>query len=142
FRKPSNSASTSTFVDGSVTNFTRVTTTFPSGHSSAKVLYASWSFVTGTSNPWLRLTTASAANMPNPAVDLDQVVQFDIYSDKALTVGLGLRETATTVAIGADGGTSGTIDWAGVTNVVSGAPKPSFGVAAATWTTVRVNIPF
>src|SRR5262249_41221359 len=141
FRKPSNSSSTSPFIDGAVTNFTRVTTSFPGGHSSSKVLYASWSFLTGTSNPWLRLTTASTANMPNPPVALDQFVQFDIYSDKALTVGVGLRETGTTAAIGANGGTTGTIDWDGVTNVISGSPKPSKAVAAGVWTTVSLNIP-
>jgi len=73
-----------------------------------------WGFATGTTNPWLRLNTFNTATNANPTIDLDQVVKFDIYSDKSLKVGVGVRETATTAAYGANGGTTGTIEWIGV----------------------------
>ncbi|MDB6024368.1 MAG: hypothetical protein JWM68_591 [Verrucomicrobiales bacterium] len=142
FRKPANSSTTSAFIDPAVTNYTKVQTSFPAGHSSAKVLRSSWSFKTGTSNPWMRLVTSGTVNMPNPTIDLEQVIRFDICSDKTVRVGLGTRETGTVAAIGADGGTSGTIEWVGVTNSTSGTPNPSIELVANTWTTVTLNIPF
>src|SRR4029079_528484 len=41
-----------------------------------------------------------------------------------------------------DGGTVGTLDWAGVTNVVSGNPIPNRLVPATNWTTLSLNLPF
>ena len=141
FRKPANSATTSAFLDAS-TNYTSVRSSFPAGHSSAKVLKAGWGFATGTSNPWLRLNTFNPVNVPNPTIDFDQIVRFDIYSDKSLKVGVGVRETGTTAAYGANGGTTGTIEWVGVPSATSGSPNPSQTVAANTWTTLSFNIPF
>ncbi len=141
FRRPSNSASTSGFLDAS-TNYTSVKSAYPAGHTSARVLRAGWGFATGTSNPWLRLNTFNTATNPNPTIDLDQMVSFDIYSDKSLKVGMGVRETATAAAYGANGGTTGAIEWIGVTNATSGSPNPSRVVAANTWTTLRFNVPF
>ncbi|MDB6028121.1 MAG: hypothetical protein JWM68_4344, partial [Verrucomicrobiales bacterium] len=141
FRRPSNSGTTSAFLDTS-TNYTSVRSSFPAGHSGAKVLKAGWGFATGTSNPWLRFNTFSPVNVPNPTIDLDQIVRFDIYSDKSLKVGVGVRETGTVAAYGANGGTTGTIEWVGVPSATSGSPNPSQTVAANTWTTLSFNIPF
>ena len=142
FRKPANSSTTSAFIDPAVTNYTKVQTSFPAGHSSAKVLRSSWSFKTGTTNPWMRLVTIGTVNMPNPTIDMDQALQFDICSDKTLNVGFGVRETGTAAAIGADGGTTGTIEWVGVPSATGGMPNPSTALTANTWKTVNLNIPF
>ena len=142
FNKPANSATTSSFIDTAATNFTIVVTGAPSGNGSAKVMKVGWTFKTGTVNPWVRLNTFNPPNVPNPTIDGAQVLSFKMYTTKALKVGVGARETGTTVAYGANGGTSGTIDWAGVTNVVSGEPLPSHLVSATNWTTLTFNIPF
>ena len=141
FNRPSNSGSTSAFQDTS-TNYTHVTTSFPTGHSSAKVMKVGWGFKTGQSNPWVRLNTFNPLFRMNPVIDGAQILRFDINSTKALKVAVGVRETGTAAAYGANGGTTGTIDWAGVTNVVSGCPQANHQIAANTWTTLSLNIPF
>jgi len=80
FQPPSASGSTAGFLN-LTPDFAYVTNSLPAGHSSAKVLVAGWNFKAGTTNPWLRLTTFSAANLPNPTLGTNQVVQFDIYTD-------------------------------------------------------------
>ena len=142
FKKPLNSATTSAFIDTTATNYTHVTTSFPTGHSAGKVMKVGWNFKTGKINPWVRLDTLNTTFRPNPCMDGAQILRFDINCTKALKVGVGCRETGTAVAYGANGGTTGTIDWAGVTNVVSGNPQASHQIAANTWTTLSLNIPF
>ncbi len=142
FNKPANSATTSSFIDTAATNYTIVVTGAPSGNGSAKVMKVGWTFKTGTVNPWVRLNTFNPPNVPNPTIDGAQVLSFKIYTTKALKIGVGARETGTAVAYGANGGTSGTIDWAGVTNVVSGEPLPNHLVNPTNWTTLTFNIPF
>jgi N-acetyl-anhydromuramyl-L-alanine amidase AmpD len=142
FNKPANSATTSSFIDTSATNFTIVVTGAPAGNGSAKVMKVGWTFKTGTTNAWVRLNTFNVPTIPNPTIDGAQALTFKIYSTKALRVGVGVRETGTTVAYGANGGSTGAIDWVGVTNVVSGEPLPNHSVAATNWTTLSFNIPF
>ncbi|EEF62143.1 putative Ig domain-containing protein [Pedosphaera parvula] len=141
FNRPSNSSTTSAFQDTS-TNYTTVTSTFPTGHTGTRVMKVGWGFKTGQTNPWVRLNTFNPPFVMNPTIDGAQIIKFDIYSTKALKVGVGFRETGTAAAYGANGGTTGTIDWAGVTNVVSGAPLASHQIAASNWTTLSLNIPF
>jgi hypothetical protein len=141
FRKPSNSASTSAFQDTS-TNYTLIRTNGPTGNGSTHTLKAGWGFKTGTANYWVRLNTFNTLTNPNPTIALDQIVRFKIHSSKAVKIGLGVRETGTTAAYGANGGTTGAIEWVGVTNVVSGNPVPNKLVAANAWTTLSFNIPF
>ncbi|MFN7137994.1 MAG: putative Ig domain-containing protein, partial [Limisphaerales bacterium] len=142
FRRPSNSATTSGFLDTS-TNYTRVVTNGPTTMGTGnKTLRAGWGFKTGTQNYWVRLNTFNTATNPNPTIALDQRLRFKIQASKAVKVGLGVRETGTTAAYGANGGTTGAIEWVGVTNVVSGAPIPNKLVAANTATTLTFNIPF
>jgi hypothetical protein len=141
FNRPLNSATTSAFQDTS-TNYTLIRTNQPTGNGSTKVLKAGWGFKTGMANYWVRLNTFNVPTNKNPTIALDQSVRFKIYSSKAIKVGIGIRETGTSAAYGAAGGTSGTIEWVGVTNVVSGNPVPSRLVAANTWTTLTFNIPF
>ncbi|MFN7138617.1 MAG: putative Ig domain-containing protein, partial [Limisphaerales bacterium] len=142
FKRPANSASTSAFLDTS-TNYTRVVTNGPSQLGVGnKTLQAGWGFKTGTQNYWVRLNTFNTATNPNPTIALDQRLRFKVQANKAIKVGLGVRETGTTAAYGANGGTTGAIEWVGVTNVVSGAPFPNKLVPANTNMTLTFNIPF
>ena len=141
FQPPSASGSTAGFLNPTP-NFAYVTNAFPGGHSSAKVLAAAWSFKTGTTDPWLRLTTFSAANSPNPTISTNQVVQFDLYTDRALYVAIGFRETSTIASIGADGGTSGPIEFIGGTTDNTGIPPRGRLVPAGQWTTLDFFLPY
>ena len=141
FQSPSASGSTSGFLT-STPNFAYVTNTFPAGHASAEVLTAGWSFKAGTTNPWLRLITFSAANLPNPTISTNQVLQFDMYTDNPLYVGIGFRETSTTAPIGADGGTSGTIEWIGGITDNTLSPSKGHFVIAGQWTTLSFFLPY
>lgn len=148
FRTPSYSGS-SRGLDTNLGSGSVITSAFPAGHPGSTVLKLNWGFLYGAVGPWLRLTTFgstgpdSAHGVPNPVVDLKQVLQFDIYCDKPLQVGVGLRETTTPAGtdIGANGGTSGTIEWAGVSGKsASGAPLPVRTVPAGSWQTLRFDL--
>ncbi len=139
FRSPRLSGSTAGFLNTTPDSST-VTSTFPGPHSGTKVLAMAWSFNT-TANPWVRLTTLNPANLPNPIVDFAKSLRFDIYSDKALRVGLGLRETSSAGAIGGNGGTVGAIEFVGVPSTLGATPTPSRLVPAGSWTTLTFDIP-
>jgi uncharacterized repeat protein (TIGR01451 family) len=141
FRKPGNSATTSAFLDGTVTNYDVPTASFPAGRSSARVLHANWSFLTGPSNPWLRLDTFNSTTDPNPTIDITQSLWFDIYSDKALGVAVDVRETNPTGAIGSNGGTSGTIEFVGASGKTGNTPTPTRTASGGAWTTLKFNLP-
>jgi hypothetical protein len=143
FRRPVNSSTTSAFIDTAATNYTMVITSgIPTGNPNAgsKVLKAGWTFKTGTTNPWLRLVTANPVLIPNPTIDFGARLKFDIHSDKSVAVALGVRETGTTAAIGANGGITGPIEWLGATKNGS-TPVPNRTVNANTWTTLEFNLP-
>lgn len=142
FRAPSFSSSTTNYL-GTQTNYTRVTNSFPAGNANAggKVLVVNWNFKTGTTDYWVRLTTANPTVLPNPTIDLASRVKFDIYTTKALKVGLGVRESGTTAQIGADGGTTGAIEWLGVPAKNGASPNPSRTVNANSWTTLEFDLP-
>lgn len=150
FRNPRYSSITSANL-GAPTSATLLTVTpdiaaltdaCPSGHGTGCVLRVSCQ-VTNPNNPWLLLTTASTATFPNPVIDFTKQLRFDIYSDQAIKVGLGCRETSVPAgtAIGSDGGTAGGLEWVGVTNNAGPAPMPTRTVAAGTWTTLTFNLP-
>ncbi len=139
FRAPTISSTTSGFLDPSP-NIAMVTNSSPIGNASTRTLFVSWSFKTGTSNPWLRLTASAAGTTPNPIVDFGQSVRFDVWTDRDLKVGLGLRETNPTNAIGADGGTTGPIEFAGVPSTIGTFPIPLRTVPASNWITLTFNL--
>lgn len=143
FKKPLNSATTSSFLDTNVTNYTSVTTSFPAGNTSAgaKTLRATWTFKTGTANYWVRLNTFNAAVLPNPAINCSARLKFDVYTTKALKVGLGIRETGTTAENGANGGTTGTVEYVGCNSPIGTTPQPTRTVNASTWTTLEFDLP-
>ncbi len=141
-RQPNFSGSTSAFLDASP-NLTSVTGTFPSGNDSERALRANWSWNT-TVNAWVRLTTSGTASLPNPVVEVTRKLKFDVYTDKAVGVALGIRETGNPAgtAIGSNGGTSpGIIEYVGVTNVVRGQPQTTRTVTASNWTTLTFDLP-
>jgi hypothetical protein len=140
FRKPQHSSSTNAFTDAAKTRETTVRSSFPAGNSSTRALNAKWSW-TGVSNAWLRLTTAGAAALGNPVIHFRKTLQFDIWTANPLKVGLGLRETNASGAIGSDGGITGPIEFVGVNAVVSGTPAPIRAVPAGTWTTLAFDLP-
>jgi len=145
FNKAGNSSTTSAFVDTAKTQTSYVTNSFPAGNTNgdgSKVMKFVWSFKTGTSNPWVRMNTllvGAPHYIKDPTIELNQTLKFDIYTTKPILVGVGVRETGTTVAIGADGGTTGNIEWVGVTNVVGSTPQPSRLISASNWTTVTMD---
>src|ERR1051325_10508601 len=141
FQKPSFSGSTSNFLN-SAPNFGYVTNIFPAGHDGAKVFCAAWSFKTGANNPWLRLTSNGAANLPNPTISTNQALQFDAYADGDLYLAVGFRETSTSAPIGGDGGTSGTIEWIGGTTDNAPSPPKGHFLAAGQWTTLTFLLPY
>ncbi len=143
FRKPSNSSTTIGFIDTAVADSSTIKTGLPAGATSTKAVKAVWNFkTTAGANYWVRLNTFGAPTWPNPTIALDQILRVKLYSTKAIKLGLGVRETSTSAAYGADGGTTGSLEWVGVTNVVSGNPIPNRLIPANTWTTVSFNIPF
>lgn len=142
FRDPRFSGSTSGFLDASP-NLSSVTGTFPTnGNSSTRALRINFN-LTNNVNPWIRLTTSATANIPNPVIDFTKRFSFNVYSDKAMKVGLGLRETTTAsgTAIGSDGGTSGAIEFVGVPSKNGSAPNPSRSLTASNWATLTFDLP-
>ena len=122
FRAPTFSGSTSTFLETapnqSVVSNTRANT----GTQSMQV---SFQFKAAQTNPFLRLTTASATNLPNPALDLSLALQFALFvptgtPDFYLT--LGVRETGVVTTIGGNGGTTGAIEFVGATALQGSSP--------------------
>ncbi|MGZ5567205.1 MAG: carboxypeptidase regulatory-like domain-containing protein, partial [Limisphaerales bacterium] len=142
FNTPDTSTSTSAFLNGAPEqNIAATTDTHPTGGQSAgNVLRISFQ-VTNAVNAWLRLTTAGATSFADPVIDLTKKLRFDIYSDQTVQVAAGCRETTTAAgtAIGSDGGTTGAIEWAGVTNIAGTAPVPTRTIASNTWTTVTFD---
>ncbi len=133
-RSPRFSGSTSGHLD-IFPDLAAVTDTFPGGHGTGLVLRVDCNF-TNAINPWLRLTTSGSLNWPNPVINIGRKFAFDVWSDKPIRVGLGVRETSTPAGTtpGSDGGTTGGIEWVGVTGVNGPAPIPSRLVASSNWT--------
>ncbi len=140
FRKPQHSSSTSAFTDAAKPRESTVRSTFPAGNASTRALNAKWSW-TGASNAWLRLTTAGAATTGNPVIDFRKTLRFDVWSANPIKLGLGLRETNSSGAIGSDGGINGPIEFVGVNAVTSGTPSSARTIAAGGWTTVDFDLP-
>jgi hypothetical protein len=142
FRAPRFSGSTSGNLNA-YPDLTAVTDAFPSaGHATGLVLRVSCDF-TNASNSWLRLTTASTANLPNPVMNLAETLRFDIYSDRPIQVGLGIREAtiAPGTPLGSDGGAAGGIEWVGITNKSGSSPIPVRAVPAGVWTSLSFFLP-
>jgi hypothetical protein len=68
-------------------------------------------------------------------------LKFDIHTTKSLKVGIGVRESGTSAAIGANGGTTGDLEYVGVSGKIGTTPIPTRTVAANTWTTLEFDLP-
>lgn len=93
-------------------------------YAGGKTSRVDWAWLDASPTRWLRLTTHSAANVPNPTIDLRRPVRVRLRLDSgSFRLSLGIRETGVDVPIGENGGASGTIEWVGATSVVpSGGP--------------------
>ncbi len=142
FQPPRYSGSTAAFLSNAP-NSALTTGTLPAGNTSTRALQVSWAFTNTAVNPWLRLTTANAPNLPNPVIDLSRHVRLRIWCDRALRVALGVRETANPpgTPIGSNGGQSGGIEWVGVTNSIGGQPQPTRLINPGSWTTLDFDLP-
>lgn len=141
FRKPQHSSSTAAFTDGAKVRESTVVAAFPAGNSSARAMHVKWSWAPGAINPWLRLTTSAASTLPNPIVDFRKSLRFDVWTEHALKIGLGLRETNATGAIGSDGGVTGPIEFTGVSALNGGTPIPTRTLTPDVWTTLQFDLP-
>ncbi len=142
FRSPRYSPSTSGNLNATP-DLTIVTDAYPTGgHGAGRALRVHCDFAS-VSNPWLRLTTAGAPAWPNPVIDFTKQLRFDVYTDRAVKIAIGCRETTTAAGtpLGSDGGTSGGIEWVGVTGVAGSAPVSSRVVLPNTWTTLTFDLP-
>ena len=122
FRKPNYSGSTYEHLAASP-NVAEVSDEV-AACDGAKVYKVQWAWIDTHPSRWLRLTTASAANVPNPVIDTRRVVKVRLRLDSgSFRLCLGVRETGVDLPIGEDGGRTGTIEWIGADAVVSGAPQ-------------------
>lgn len=142
FQEPTYSGSTMGFLSNSP-NASLTTASIPTGNGSSRALNVAFAFTNTAVNPWIRLTTSGAGTLPNPVIDFTKWLRFRVWSDKSLGIAVGCRETTTAAgtAIGSNGGTSGGIEWAGVTNAVGGQPQPTRWITASNWTTLEFNFP-
>jgi len=122
FQAPRFSGSTSAHLS-TTPNVAQVTDAVPA-FGGTKSSIVQWQWIDATAQRWLRLTTNSATNVPNPTVELDRPIRVRLRVDAGhLRLAVGIRETGTTANIGANGGTTGTIEWVGVTGTSSGVPQ-------------------
>jgi hypothetical protein len=141
FRAPTFSGSTSAFLETapnqSVVSNVRANT----GTQSMQV---SFQFRAAQTNPFLRLTTSGATNLPNPAIDLSLAVQFALYVPAATPdfyLTLGVRETGVVTTIGGNGGTTGGIELVGATALQGSSPIGRLITVKDTWLNIVFNLP-
>ncbi len=122
FRPPTYSGSTTSDLLSSP-NEAEVTADI-SAFEGSNVSRVEWQWVDNDLQRWLRLTTSNVATLPNPTVDFNRPIRLRVRLDSgAVRICVGLRETSASGPIGSDGGTSGTIEWVGAANTVSGSPQ-------------------
>ena len=110
--------------------------------NATKIGEVAFNFVDSSPNRWLRLTTFGAAGFPNPAVPLTGLLSFDIYSTEPIQVALGIRETGGAGPLGANGGSTGPIEWVGaLRTAANGATAPGGkDVTAGSWQTITFDL--
>ena len=122
FRNPRYSGSTSTDLLASPD--VAAVTDAVTAYSPTKSYLVQWQFVDTAPDRWMRLTTNTVANLPNPTIALDRPLRVRLQLEGGrLRLCAGVRETGTTAELGADGGTTGTIEWIGAATDISQAPQ-------------------
>lgn len=130
FRNPSVSGTTTGIVAGSDATYLTDTTYDPFSvvHSGTRADATVWEWANaGYHSSWVRLVTLNADELPNPALHLGGKVRMWIsvkaYTNNMYTtpvtnghlfLGLGVRETGEGVYQGGDGGTTGDVEWVGL----------------------------
>src|SRR5262249_6590170 len=140
FCKPTFSGTTADQIDSAAD--TVIENVFPGNHAAGQGLHVNWNWTNASPPAWPRLTTAGGGGNknPNPVVEFGRPLGFDMYASKDIKVGLGLRETSPSGAIGGDaGGSSAAIEFVGVTG--PGTPPAATNiVSAGAWTTVIFDL--
>lgn len=147
FKPPNHSSTTAAFIyttmPNTIPNFVRVANVSFSGGPPTNGLHVSWVFADGPVSPWVRLDTFNTDVYPNPIIEFSKGLCFDIYTDRDFYVALGLREANANISadVGSDGGTTGPIEWVGVT--VNNSVSPPLGrlVTAGKWQRLCFHIP-
>ncbi len=120
FRHPRFSGSTSAHLLESPSISEVTSDAAATGDKSQKL---EWGFVDTAPQRWARVTTNNATHVPNPTVAFDKPIRVRLRLDSgSLRVCVGLRETNTEAAIGADGGTDGPMEWIGATGANENTP--------------------
>lgn len=146
FNQPSFSGSTSAKLDTSTYNSATISS--EQSVSAPNSLKVAWQFLDGSlANNWVRLT--SYGTNSNPVIDITGSVAFSALLMPAepgmavdpLGIGIGIREVSKPAGtpIGSNGGTSGTIEWVGVTGSEGGAPNPTRWLQPGVWTDLVFN---
>ena len=118
FRAPTYSSTTSSNIESSP-NIAEVDSTV-GGFQSDKSYHLSFAFVDTEETRWVRITTEDTPISPNPAINLKKRLRFRILLQSgSLYLALGIREITTTPSVGADGGTTGPVEWVGTSETVT-----------------------
>ncbi len=94
----------------------------PGGFQSEKSYNFGLQFEDNQPTRWARITSYDTPIKPNPVIDLTKRLRFRILSpDTSFYLTLGIREiSASNLAVGSDGGTTGPIEWVGISSVATG----------------------
>lgn len=144
FQKPRFSGSTSGLLETkfNVGHVVRMPSPASNLASAGSQVYeAQFEFIWRRAGRWCRLTTFNSAGRPNPYLDLSRKLRIDLYVSSPVRVALGLREVSGFGAIGANGGTTGSIEWVangGLTGL-NGQPDGQLLVGGV-WQTVEFDL--
>ena len=75
----------------------------------------------------------------NPTISFRGPTKFDVWTDRPMGITLGLSESSSSAAIGLNGGTSSSIENAGVTNAGSN-PAYLYATPAHAWTNLTYDL--
>ncbi len=90
---------------------------------------------------WCRLTTFNTTSRPNPYVDINQKLRIDLWVNAPVRLAVGLREVAGTGAIGANGGSTGGIEWVANSGITGNNGQPDGQVlTGGVWQTVEIDL--
>jgi len=143
FRAPGYSGSTSGYLEtkfneGRVVRMPRPISTLTG--FGTQVFEAQWEYKWNASFKWMRLTTFNSTGRPNPYVDVNQKLRIDMYVSAPAKLALGLREVISVGPVGANGGTSGGIEWVANGGLTGGSLPGGQELLPGVWQTVEVDL--